>query len=310
MKLVLIGKFNEIYHEEGKARGFLELGCEVYRFDERTFDASDREIIVKKIQPDAIIYTKLSIKNPLETVLYFKKHNIKLISWYPDYCNVGEWENSAFNIRDIKNCPMSKSDLVLIPDSTNKAKWADLGVNQELMRQAISKEFCYLSPPKEDWKSDIVFIGSLVNNSLYNYRYELVNFLTKNYGNKFIHLGSNNPYQIRNSELNTLISSTKIVICDSVYAKGYWSNRVYESMGRGGFCLHSHTEGLENEFIIGEHLDTYRHNNYADLKEKIDYYLNNSKLREKIAKKGFTFVKENHTITHRCLEVIKKIKKL
>jgi spore maturation protein CgeB len=310
MKLVLIGKFNEVYHEEGKARGFQELGCEVYRFEERTFDASDREIIANKIKPDAIIYTKLSFKDPLGTILYFKKYNIKLISWYPDYCNVGEWENSAFNIKNIKKCPMSKSDLVLIPDSTNKDRWASLGINQQLMRQAISKEFCYVSPPKEEWESDIIFIGSLVNNSLYNYRYKLVDFLNKNYGSKFLHLGSNNPYQIRNSELNTLISSTKIVICDSVFAKGYWSNRIYESMGRGGFCLHSYTEGLENDFIIGEHLDTYKHDNYIDLKQKIDYYLNNSKLRKKIAKKGFTFIKENHTITHRCLEVINKIKNL
>ena len=48
MKLVLIGNFTEIYHEEGKARAFQKLGHDVYRFDEKVFDENDKNIIINQ----------------------------------------------------------------------------------------------------------------------------------------------------------------------------------------------------------------------------------------------------------------------
>ena len=312
MKLALIGNFTEIYHEEGKARAFQKLGHDVYRFDEKLFDENDKDKIINEIKPDAVIYTKLRIKNQIELVTDLKKNDIKTVCWFPDYCNVGQWENSAFNIKDIKNCGLSNSDLVLLPDANNSAKWKSLGINQHLMRQAISEEFCYKSNKKLNQEFDVVFIGTVIDNDLYNYRFELVNFLRNKYKNKFLHLGGNNPYQVRNSDLNDLISSCKIVIADSPYKQGHpiWSNRVYETLGRGGFCLHSNVPGIETEFEIGKHLDVYEHKNYYNLESKIDYYLKNSSERIKIADAGFEHVKNNFTLNNRCKDVIEKIRQI
>lgn len=312
MKLVLIGNFTEIYHEEGKARAFQKLGHDVYRFDEKVFDENDKNIIINQIKPDAVVYTKLRIKNQIQLVNELKKSNIKTVCWFPDYCNVGQWENSAFNIKDIKNCGLSNSDLVLLPDANNSAKWKSLGINQHLMRQAISEEFCYKSNKKLNQEFDVVFIGTVIDNDLYNYRFELVNFLQNKYKNKFLHLGGNNPYQVRNSDLNDLISSCKIIIADSPYKQGHpiWSNRVYETLGRGGFCLHSNVPGIETEFEIGKHIGVYEHKNYDDLESKIDYYLKNSSERIKIADAGFEYVKNNLTLNNRCKDVIEKIRQI
>lgn len=73
-----------------------------------------------------------------------------------------------------------------------------------------------------------------------------------------------------------------------------FSDRVIKIMGAGTMCLTHEIPGIEQLFIPGKHLVTYK--NYVDLKEKIMYYISHDEEREKIAKAGHDLVWEKYTI--------------
>tara|TARA_R110002020_G_scaffold34660_5_gene105290 strand:+ start:6151 stop:6486 length:336 start_codon:yes stop_codon:yes gene_type:complete len=108
-------------------------------------------------------------------------------------------------------------------------------------------------------------------------------------------------------ELNEALSKIKIVVGDSHPSDYYWSNRIYEITGRGGFILHPKTLGLEEDFQDGVHYVSYERGNFKQLKEKIEFYLNNQKLADTIRENGHAHCKQNLTYTHKVRELISKV---
>ena len=109
---------------------------------------------------------------------------------------------------------------------------------------------------------------------------------------------------VSQSELNTLYASAKLVIGDSCFGgqiKGYYSDRVTETTGRGGFLLHPRNEWI-NPNVIQFDL------NFEDLKDKIDYWLTHDEEREAQRLEMYKYTKENDTylqIGKEILEIVK-----
>jgi len=166
---------------------------------------------------------------------------------------------------------------------------------------------CYYRPAR--LKHDLVFVGSKKYHKEWTYRPKLINWLGENYGNDFKHFGGDGIKPVRGKELNNLYASSKVVVGDSLCPNfsypHYWSDRVYETMGRGGFIIHPYVKGMEDEFVDGEHLVFYQYKDFKDLKEKIDFYLNNDKEREKIRVAGHELVKDNYSYKNRWQTIMK-----
>ncbi len=109
--------------------------------------------------------------------------------------------------------------------------------------------------------------------------------------------------EIRGLPLNELYSQTKIVVGDSVYSPHYWSNRVVETLGRGGFLIHREVEGLKEVY---PDLVTYD-GTYDDLMKKIDYYLAHEDERREIIKKNFERVRDYYTMDKQCQKLLNYI---
>jgi spore maturation protein CgeB len=108
-----------------------------------------------------------------------------------------------------------------------------------------------------------------------------------------------------------LYASTKIVVgdtlCPNFSYPDYWSDRVYETLGRGGFIIHPYISGMEKEFTDKEHLVFYEYKNFKQLKELIDYYLEHDEEREKIRVSGHNLVKEKYTYKNRWEQILKEL---
>ena len=106
--------------------------------------------------------------------------------------------------------------------------------------------------------------------------------------------------------------STKIVVGDTLCINfkypDYWSDRVYETMGRGGFIIHPYVQGMEREFEDKKHLVFYEYGNFNQLKELIDYYLEHDEEREAIRKAGHELVKSKYTYRNRWEQILKELK--
>jgi len=83
--------------------------------------------------------------------------------------------------------------------------------------------------------------------------------------------------------------------------KEYWSNRVYITLGCGGFLIQEYIPGIEKEFNNAEHLVVVHDLNY--LPDVIQYYLDHPVERETIAKQGYEWVR-NYTYDVRAQKLV------
>jgi len=304
-KIAFIGKFNKVYDEEGKARALESLGHEVVRYDEMVFNRSPHNSTSTLLSqnPDVLIYTKLRIPQAEELLKESRDRGITTVCWVPDLYFGLDREHLIQ-----EKSPIFTSDFVFTPDGGNQHQFEKMGVNHVCVRQGIPEEYlCEQNTPDADRDLDIVFIGTC--QSVHGARRKnLLNYLQHTYGNKFHWFGKTGDNEVRESELQKIYNRSKIVIGDCVPSPKYWSNRVYEVMGRGAFLLHPRVEGIEDCFIDGQHASFFEMDNYADLSSKIDFYLINHEKREKIAQNGLKEVSLHHTTRQRAQYILEIIK--
>lgn len=160
---------------------------------------------------------------------------------------------------------------------------------------------------------EVVFVGSRGYHQEWLYRPLLIDWLKETYGTNFGHYsGEEGTLGLkRGLHLNQLLANTKIVVGDSLCLNfdypDYWSDRVYEIMGRGGFLIMPYIRGLDNYFEDGKHLVFYEFGDFEDLKNKIDFYLENDEAREYIRHQGFELVKKRDTYTNRWDAIFKEL---
>ncbi|MFD8335593.1 glycosyltransferase [Streptomyces solisilvae] len=162
------------------------------------------------------------------------------------------------------------------------------------------------------YRYDVVFVGGRYNYPPeWSYRAELVGWLESTYGNRFAHFGAEGVGEVYGADLNQLYADSKVVIGDTLcpgydYA-GYWSDRVYETIGRGGFMIHPYIQGLERQFTDGRHLKFYTYRDFGGLRELIDYFLTHDQERELIRRAGFEHVRDHHTYAHRWQTILDEV---
>lgn len=132
-------------------------------------------------------------------------------------------------------------------------------------------------------------------------RESFTNDLTARYREQLLHIRSG----VHGRPLaQTIAGSTIVIAPDSPLTDRYWSNRVYLTLGLGGFLLHPFSEGLAREYVEGKELVFYR--GREDLYRLIDYYLDpsHSEEREAIRSAGYIRTHTSYTYRHRCEKLI------
>lgn len=115
------------------------------------------------------------------------------------------------------------------------------------------------------------------------------------YGARFSHI----PSGIYREVLAKRVRQASIVVApDSPVSDRYWSNRVYNVLGLGGFLLHPYCEGLTRHYVDLEHLVYYKDRDH--LHYLIEYYEDHPVDRCRIAEAGAARTRSFHTYTHRC----------
>lgn len=281
-KIAYVGNFRPYWSTENHIAKSLEnIGKEVIR-----------------IQEDELRNNKIP---ECDLVLYTKTWGIDLTGVpYP----VAMWHLDIYKglarEKEIRYWP--NYDYVFTPDARN------LGENHHYMKAGVLKDECVDGTAREEFKTDIVFLGSY---SIYHrewpHRKALIDFLQKTYGERFRLYPKDVSHPIWGQTKNDLFASAKIVVGDSLYTPHYWSDRIYETMGRGGFLIHPKIEGLEEEFEYGVDFVPYQYWDFEGLKTKIDYYLSHNNEREEIRKHGQQTVRDHYTYDERAKQVLKII---
>jgi len=197
-------------------------------------------------------------------------------------------------------------------DPTSADWFAAQGINHSWMPPAVVSDECGRGTPQRHFeRHPVVFVGQAAASypREWPWRGELLARLRRTYRRQFVVWPKARP--IRGAELNDLYASATVVVGDSLCLPGhsnYWSDRITETLGRGGFLLFPRIEGLaEQGFVDGEHLRLYDVGDFDGLKGLIDHYLAHPDEARVIADRGMAFVAEHHTYRHRMTVMLSRL---
>lgn len=208
----------------------------------------------------------------------------------------------------VANEPFFKCDLVCTADGGHDAEWASAGVNHLWFPPGVYHAEAVDVEPQPRFRAEVIFVGSWQHYGHpehWPYRQQLIANLRTWFGRRFVPWPRGRA--IRGRDLNALYASAKVVVGDSCISGGitnYWSDRIPETLGRGGFLIHPYVEGLEDHFTPDEHLVTYPPGEWGTLQHRIRHYLAIPDVREEIRAAGAAHARANHTYAVRMQQLI------
>jgi hypothetical protein len=263
--IAYIGNFEPEHSTENEVRRALtnnEHG--VTRFQEG--DPVQLDFLIDYIQHDhqepikVILWTRTASKAALSgEARYWKllaaarKAGVPVVGYHLD-----RWWGLARQ-SEIADDPFFQVDLLCTADGGHQPEWEAAGVNHVWFPPAISERHCRLGTPREEYASDIAFVGSWQGG--YHpedvYRPALINWLKRNYDRRVKFWPEPGQHAIRGDDLTDLYASVKVVVGTSCLAPKvdgspmdmYCSDRCPETIGRGGLLLHPHVEGVTGKLF-------------------------------------------------------------
>jgi len=309
--IVFLGNFRVDYSTESHhAKTLQSMGHKVIQLQET--EAKSEEILSAAKKSDLFIWThthgwntpgRTSMSNVLKEL---KTSNIPTMTYHLDL-----WFGLKRQ-KDLSSDPVYKEIGHFFTVDSKMADWFNKKTSVKghyLPAGVYDKEATY--KPVKQFKQDVIFVGSKRYHPEWKYRPQIINWLSSAYDKKFQHWGNDGLGVVRGKNLNSLYASTKVVVgdtlCPNFNYPDYWSDRVYETLGRGGFIIHPYISGMEKEFTDKEHLVFYEYKNFKQLKELIDYYLVHDEEREAIRLAGHKLVKEKYTYRNRWEHILKEL---
>jgi len=309
-KIAFLGNFRVDYSTESHHAATLEsMGHEVIRLQETEANSQDIFDIAKDSDLFVWVHThgwKTPGRLPMNKILLkLKNLGVPTMTYHLDL-----W----FGLRrqaDLRNDSFYKTIGHFFTVDKLMADWfnKNTSVKGHFIFAGVYEDECYIHEDYSDeFEHDIIFVGSKGYHREYPYRPKLIEFLKNTYGDRFLHVGGDGDTgTVRGNDLNRMYAKSKIAVGDSLNLKFnypyYTSDRLFESTGRGGFTIYPNIVGLDQAFSE-EEIVWYEHGSFEDLKNKIDYYLENDKEREAIRVAGHNRTKRDHTYRQRWEQIL------
>ena len=313
--IVFLGNFEVSYSSENHhAKSLESLGHTVCKLQERTI--KDSFVLQQAMNSDLFIWVhthnwatpgRLGMAHVLEEL---KKANIPTMTYHLDLWFGLERQKDLEEDDFYKTIGHFFATDKLMTDWFNE----NTNVKGHFLPAGVYDKECYIHEDynKDEFEYDVIFVGSKRYHHEHKYRAELIDFLRRIYGKRFLHVGGDGDTgTVRGNDLNRIYAKSRIAVGDSLNIDFnypyYTSDRLFESTGRGGFTIYPRIKGLEEYFIDGEEIVFYEHGNLEDLKSKIDKYLDDNSTRELIRLNGHERTKQEHTYIHRWATIIKEL---
>jgi len=312
IRIGFIGNFTPSFSTENDRKwSFEKLGYKVitYQESQTTFDRLMADL--KNREFDILFYSHTHGWNIPHLVEVFKQCKNMGVPTVSVHLDRWAWLD---RVVDVGREATWATEYIFMADGSPEAValYNRHNLNWHFLKPGVVERECRMvSGDKLLYPHEIVFVGSYGYHPEYPGRPQLIDFLRETYGDRFAHYGGDADNlkrdikygTIRGMDLNYLYATAKIVVGDSCFGgrPNYWSDRVPETCGRGGFLLHPKTEGQDiphESYIAGD---------LQDLKRQIDYYVENEEEREVKRKNCFEHVKKHDTYTNRALEIIETI---
>lgn len=211
--------------------------------------------------------------------------------------------------------PMFQTAYIFTADGDYEKEWKAFGKNHIWLPPAVRYDAVHLGKFRKEYECDVAFVGSNgkgYHEDVWGYRKELVDYLrsaSKRNGWTFRNPGGGEPKVDRNEDLNDFYASAKIVVGDSLCLQKqnskYWSDRVPETTGRGGFLIMPEIHALKSYWT--NCLPMYKWGNFNRLEGQIVTYLREENRRNEMRLQAQAITAKNHTYVNRVETILKEV---
>lgn len=209
--------------------------------------------------------------------------------------------------------PFWATEWVFHPDGSPQTAhvFTHQGINHRVLPPAVAAGECVMGSYRPGFTHDIVFVGSALpygHTREWPFRDRFVGALHNRYGpGGFAHYGPGGIRTVRNgldgdySQLNDLYASARVVVGDCIDRPGYVSDRLTETLGRGGFLVFPRSDAVDAlGYVDGVHYIGYRPGNLDSLLTAVDLALAlPDTQRDRIRVAAMTHTRLHHTFAHR-----------
>jgi hypothetical protein len=166
-------------------------------------------------------------------------------------------------------------------DASGKLVWLPQGADERVVGRGVGEP-----------QYDVLFTG--IGKGGGRDRVSFVEEMRARYGERFRHVERG----VHGRALADLVARSRIVVApDAPATDRYWSNRVYVTLGFGGFLLHPWCEGLTRQYEQYEEVAYYR--SREELHEMISTYLRVPSTRAEISEAGLERTLSANLYRHR-----------
>lgn len=226
--------------------------------------------------------------------------------------------------------PFFLCEWVFTADGGHETDFAMADVHHRWMPPAISRDKAKRGSVREDFRFDVVFVGSWMGgyHEEWQHRPQMIDFLRNTYGPRLgLFPRRMGDTRIDGDERADLYASAKVVVGDSALvplADGspmyrYCSDRVFETVGQGGYLLHPFVQGviegpdegstLSSTALLtaGVHLGAWPLWDWNALGACIEFALANPQAIEAVRAAGFAEVRAHHTYKDRMKAMLDRV---
>lgn len=258
-----------------------------------------REVL--DFKPDVLFIHLLDTTYFPSIINKIKKHKCKVVAWlgvHPSKVSKGV------------NSLLRKADCTLIYDESYLGYFEDLNIgNVKVISLGCDDDFYDSIAPASEFKKDcqagvsfIGYIDPLREKYLRNLTGLDLGIWTWNPESLDKSLKKYYRGEVFGKEMVNVIKSSKVVInIHREYEINGGNLRLFEIPACGALQLVDNKKNIDKYFTIGKEIVTF--NDEADMRNKVEYYLDHESERIRIADAGYKRFKKDHTLMNRMEEI-------
>lgn len=323
MKIVVVGPDPSYAMASLVANAFRQLGHEVFHFSDRA-DGSGQTLLMKRIlYVSSLISRRLSKSKERKLLQLLSDQRpdlmlaISVSGLYPDLIEkikaytkcVAAWYPDPYGSMSDQPLIASSYDVIFTKCRDIEARLRACEKRAIYLPEAASKTHDTRKEPREEYTCEIITTGLY-----YPYRIKLLevlkNFDLKLYGTwggRYMNaMPLKEKYQGKKlflDERAQAYSSAKIVINTLHPSEANSMNvRVFESACSGTLTLTEYRPVLDELYEVGAEIDCFR--TARELREKVEFYLNNESLAKEIGQRGSERTLRCHTYENRVKKIL------
>lgn len=193
--------------------------------------------------------------------------------------------------------------------------WARYGVRHSWLRAGVLADECKPGRVNGKWAGyDVAFVGTSIHyHREWRYREQMLGALKGRFGDRLLVLPNPTQPAVRGWALNDLYATVPVIVGDSLAFKHerslYWSDRAYETCGRGGFLVHPRIDALREELLLCDSIRWYEWGEFDSLCDQVAdlvaLFKADPERRALTTTQGSNYVRDHCTYTHRMIEMLR-----